>query len=89
VHIKPARSAFWDGLTEIADAQGTTISRLITAVDSERRDRQSLNLSSAIRLFVLDFYRQQNGRGAVRKWDPKIHAGNPSSPKEASPSADI
>jgi predicted DNA-binding ribbon-helix-helix protein len=49
-------SAFWDGLTEIADAHGTTISRLITAIDSERRDRQQTNLSSAIRLFVLDYY---------------------------------
>jgi predicted DNA-binding ribbon-helix-helix protein len=34
-------------------------------IDSERRKRQHINLSSAVRLFVLDYYRQQNGRGAV------------------------
>jgi predicted DNA-binding ribbon-helix-helix protein len=49
--------AFWAALQEIAAAQGTTISQLIAAIDSERRKRQHINLSSAIRLFVLDYYR--------------------------------
>jgi predicted DNA-binding ribbon-helix-helix protein len=29
--------AFWDALTEIAAAHGTTVGRLVTAIDSERR----------------------------------------------------
>jgi predicted DNA-binding ribbon-helix-helix protein len=34
-----------------------TLSKLIASIDAERR--RGSNLSSAIRLFVLDFYRQQ------------------------------
>jgi predicted DNA-binding ribbon-helix-helix protein len=48
--------AFWNGLKEIASGRNITLSALITAVDSERPQS---NLSSAIRLFVLDFYRNQ------------------------------
>jgi predicted DNA-binding ribbon-helix-helix protein len=57
--------AFWDGLKSIADAQGIPINQLVATIDKERRERQCLNLSSAIRLFVLDYYRQRNGREAV------------------------
>src|SRR5262245_27262866 len=46
--------AFWKGLKEIATARDMTLSDLVAAIDSER---QHGNLSSAIRLFVLDFYR--------------------------------
>jgi predicted DNA-binding ribbon-helix-helix protein len=46
--------AFWDGLKEIATARDTSVSELITAINSKR---QKSNLSSAIRVFVLDFYR--------------------------------
>ena len=48
--------AFWEGLKEIARGRNTTLSELVAAVDSER---QQGNLSSAIRLFVLDFYRNK------------------------------
>ena len=48
--------AFWNGLREIAGARNMTLSDLVAAIDSERRHG---NLSSAIRLFVLDFYRDQ------------------------------
>jgi predicted DNA-binding ribbon-helix-helix protein len=47
---------FWKGLREIANMRGMTPSELITAIDA---DRQNANLSSAIRLFVLSFYRDQ------------------------------
>ena len=46
--------AFWKGLKEIAGGRDITLSELVAAIDS---DRQHGNLSSAIRLFVLDFYR--------------------------------
>ena len=51
--------AFWDGLKEIAAARGTTVGQLMAAIDSERRERQLPNLSSAIRLFVLNYYRRR------------------------------
>ncbi len=47
---------FWKALREIAAGRNTTLSDLIAAIDSER---QLGNLSSAIRLFVLGFYRNQ------------------------------
>jgi predicted DNA-binding ribbon-helix-helix protein len=48
--------AFWKGLKEIAAKRNMSFSNLVAVIDSER---QHGNLSSAIRLFVLDFYRNQ------------------------------
>jgi predicted DNA-binding ribbon-helix-helix protein len=47
---------FWKSLREIADARHETLSQLVTTIDSKR---QHANLSSAVRLFVLGFYRDQ------------------------------
>lgn len=46
--------AFWKGLKDIAGGRDMTLSELVAAIDTER---QHGNLSSAIRLFVLDHYR--------------------------------
>ena len=43
--------AFWSGLKEIARAQRTTLSTMVSEID---KARHQANLSSAIRLFVLD-----------------------------------
>ncbi|HEY1474733.1 MAG TPA: ribbon-helix-helix domain-containing protein [Pseudolabrys sp.] len=43
--------AFWRGLKDIAHGQRMTLSTIVEAID---RARQQSNLSSAIRLFVLD-----------------------------------
>ena len=48
--------AFWTALKKIAAGLGMTLSDLIEAIAARR---QHANLSSAIRLFVLDFYRSQ------------------------------
>ena len=48
--------AFWQSLKEIASEHDMTLSGLVAYINSERGHA---NLSSAIRLFVLDFYRQQ------------------------------
>jgi predicted DNA-binding ribbon-helix-helix protein len=48
--------AFWSGLKEIAGRRLMTLSGLVGAIDKER---QHTNLSSALRLFVLDFYHSQ------------------------------
>jgi predicted DNA-binding ribbon-helix-helix protein len=45
--------AFWQGLKEIADERDLTLSDLVASIDTGRRKG---NLSSAIRLFVLDHY---------------------------------
>ena len=54
--------AFWKGLKEIARRRDMTLSDLIASIDN---DRQYGNLSSAIRLFVLDFYR--GGRASASR----------------------
>jgi predicted DNA-binding ribbon-helix-helix protein len=61
--------AFWKGLKEIALSRGVTLSDLVTAIDSER---QLGNLSSAIRLFVLDHYKARIG----------VHADGRPAPRE-------
>lgn len=48
--------AFWKGLKEIASARKRSMSDLIASIDEERKQS---NLSSAIRLFILEFYRIQ------------------------------
>jgi predicted DNA-binding ribbon-helix-helix protein len=48
--------AFWSTLKEIAHAQGATVSQTVTEVD---KSRQEGNLSTAIRLFVLDRVRSK------------------------------
>jgi predicted DNA-binding ribbon-helix-helix protein len=45
--------AFWIALKEIAASRQMNLSELVTAIDLER---QQCNLSSCLRLFVLDFY---------------------------------
>jgi predicted DNA-binding ribbon-helix-helix protein len=49
--------AFWKGLKEIATMRDLTLSDLVASIDT---DRHHGNLSSAIRLFVLDHYRALN-----------------------------
>ena len=48
--------AFWNGLKEIAASRNMPLSDLVSSIDSQR---QHGNLSSAIRLFVLDHYRSK------------------------------
>ena len=47
---------FWSALKVIAGRRLMNLSDLVTAIDGQRRHG---NLSSAIRLFALDFYRNQ------------------------------
>ena len=75
--------AFWKGLKEIARVRHMTLSDLVAAVNSQR---QQANLSSALRLFVLDFYRTQlseaeEGNGGARDDGP--HAANKSDDVQA------
>ena len=60
--------AFWKGLKEIADDRDVTLSDLVSSIDT---DRQHGNLSSAIRLFVLDHYRNQRRSGSRARGDAR------------------
>jgi len=57
--------AFWRGLKEIARTQRMTLSNMVGEIDKARRQA---NLSSAIRLFVLD---------RVRNPQPKFSSDGP------------
>ncbi len=46
--------AFWDALKEIATVRSATLSEVVAGIDASRSQG---NLSSAIRLFVLEDYR--------------------------------
>ena len=49
-------NAFWRGLKEVARGRDITASDLVATINSGRKHQ---NLSSAVRLFVLDYYRRQ------------------------------
>ena len=62
--------AFWAGLKEIAAKRDLTLSDMVAAIDQDRRHG---NLSSAIRLFVLDHYRAKtNGHAEISDQRPLI-----------------
>ena len=56
--------AFWTGLKEIAAHRDISVEKLAFKVDQQR---EHSNLSSAIRLFVLDYYRQQAAVRSARR----------------------
>lgn len=47
---------FWQSLREIAEQRGTTLSAVLDDIDAHRKNS---NLSSHIRMFVLDYYRSR------------------------------
>ncbi len=60
--------AFWTALKEIAGARDTTLSDLVALIDTDRRHG---NLSSAIRIFVLDYFRAQSGTERSARQDKR------------------
>jgi predicted DNA-binding ribbon-helix-helix protein len=60
--------AFWNGMKEISGERSMTLSDLVDEIDTKR---QQGNLSSAIRLFVLDYFKR---RAAGPSGEPKLHA---------------
>ena len=57
--------AFWTDLKNIVHTQQKTLSELVTEIDQTREG----NLSSAIRLFVLDHFRNEYKRMELAKAD--------------------
>ena len=60
--------AFWGALKEIANGLNKTLSDLVAEIDTGRPHG---NLSSAIRLFVLDHYRAKTNGHTVESSDQK------------------
>jgi predicted DNA-binding ribbon-helix-helix protein len=54
---------FWDGLKEISRLRSSSVVETLDGIAGNRTDG---NLSSAIRLFVLDHYRTQAERSGAR-----------------------
>jgi len=50
---------FWAALKEIAEAKGLSLAALIAEVDQARGEASAANLSSALRVFVLETLRQR------------------------------
>ena len=53
---------FWAALKEIAGARGMSLAALIAEIDRARGDAPSANLSSALRVFVLESLGTRTGR---------------------------
>ena len=70
--------AFWNGLKDIAGSRDMTLSDLVATIDT---DRQHGNLSSAIRLFVLEYYRSFAGEDKdARNATREMISSRPSAP---------
>ena len=64
--------SFWSGMKDIAGQRGMTLSELVSEID---KNRQQGNLSSAIRLFVLDHFR--SGASSPRAGHAQVLAESP------------
>jgi len=69
--------AFWTGLKEIARSRRLTLSEMVGVIESGRTHG---NLSSAVRLFVLDHYRNLFGAAADERNPAPEHTRQESDP---------
>ena len=65
--------AFWSALKEIAAQRDMTLSELVASIDTDRRHG---NLSSAIRIYVLDHFRALSESGRASRADKREDAGS-------------
>lgn len=72
---------FWEALREIATDQALTVTTVIETVDSHRAHP---NLSSALRLFVLDYYRRAAGAAVdtSAREKPSLQHRDPAGPAQ-------
>lgn len=61
VRLEPV---MWDALKNIARRQRVTVHELVTAID---RERAASSLTAAIRIYIVDFYRE----AALREAQPE------------------
>jgi predicted DNA-binding ribbon-helix-helix protein len=65
--------AFWKALREIAQGRNVRLSELVALINAERKHS---NLSSAIRLFVLDFYSMRRDEGTTAGEASQVETGS-------------
>jgi len=65
--------AFWTSMKEISASRGMTLSDLVSEIDKGRKQG---NLSSAIRLYVLDYFRAKAGAAPSAQSDSKTWASS-------------
>jgi predicted DNA-binding ribbon-helix-helix protein len=53
---------FWDALRQAAEVERTTVAAIVAAIDKERG---ASGLSSAVRVWVLDFFRTPRAHSSV------------------------
>jgi predicted DNA-binding ribbon-helix-helix protein len=63
--------AFWTSMKEISATRSMTLSDLVSEIDKARKQG---NLSSAIRLYVLDYFRTRAGAASSAHADGKVWA---------------
>lgn len=63
--------AFWTSMKEISATRSMTLSDLVSEIDKGRKQG---NLSSAIRLYVLDYFRTRAGAPSSTHADGKVWA---------------
>jgi predicted DNA-binding ribbon-helix-helix protein len=67
--------AFWKALKEIAGGRNMTLAELVTSINTKR---EHANLSSGIRLFILDYFRIQiNAETGARNALPNVETTRP------------
>jgi predicted DNA-binding ribbon-helix-helix protein len=54
---------FWDALRQAAASEQTTLAALVAAID---RERGAAGLSSAVRVWLLDYFRGRPGKEIAR-----------------------
>lgn len=64
---------FWSALKEIARSEGIALFELAAKIDRQRSNDPRANLSSALRLYVLDYYVRQNPPRASTTALPAAH----------------
>ena len=65
--------AFWTSMKEISASRSMTLSDLVSEIDKGRKQG---NLSSAIRLYVLDYFRARAGAAPGAQSDSKTWASS-------------
>jgi predicted DNA-binding ribbon-helix-helix protein len=64
---------FWKALREIARGRNVRLSELVASINAERKHD---NLSSAIRLFILDFYSMRRGEETTAGKASQVETGS-------------
>jgi predicted DNA-binding ribbon-helix-helix protein len=71
--------AFWRALKEIAGSRNMTLAELATSINAKR---EHANLSSAIRLFILNYFRIPiNEETGARNALPNVETARPARPQ--------